>query len=189
MNGYSLALFAHLSFMLLAVVAATLTTFATVRLQRADDVRSALEWSGLIQRAVRAFPIAVVGLLATGVYMTHAHWAWSVPWIDAALVGLIVIVILGNVVEAPRGRALARELTGAGLTPRARRLMRDPVSWAAKMTTHTLVLAVVWLMSAKPGTEGSVVALTVALLGGVALSLPAWRRRESSDTAPVPAAR
>jgi hypothetical protein len=160
-----------------------------MRLRRADDVRTALEWSGLVQRSVRVFPIAVVGLLATGVYMTSTRWACSVPWIDAALVGLTLIVFLGNAVEAPRGRALARELSAAGLTRRARRLMRDPVAWAAKMTTHTLVLAVVWVMTAKPGAEGSVVALAVALVGGVALSLPTWHRCESANRAPAAAAR
>jgi hypothetical protein len=107
--------------------------------------------------------------------MTQARWTWSVPWIDAAVVGLALIMALGGGVEARRGRALRIELESSGLTPASRRLLRDPVSWSAKMTTLTLVAGVLFLMTVKPTGAGCVSVLLVAVVSGVLGAIPMWR--------------
>ena len=172
MNGYPLALFVHLLSLLLAVVASSLATLAALRLRTVATVAEARSWLALVRRVVPGFPIAGVGLLASGAWMTHAEWRWSLAWIDAALVGLALIVALGNGVEATRIRAFEREFASAGLTPRARRLARDPLFWTAKATTLTLVVAVVFVMTVKP-----------AALESAARS--SWRSRPASS-APCP---
>ncbi|MGD8321249.1 MAG: hypothetical protein PVJ02_12355, partial [Gemmatimonadota bacterium] len=150
MNGYAVALFAHLVSLLLASVAASLAMFAALRLRGAESIADAASWLGVIRRVVRLFPLAVLGLMASGWYMTHERWSFSLPWIDAAVVGLVLIVILGTGVEGSRNRALGRELQAHGLSMQARRLLRDPVAWSAKMSTLTVSLAVVFLMTVKP---------------------------------------
>jgi len=180
MTAYALALFLHLLFVLVATAAAALTTFATVRLRRAQTLAEAVQSGTVVGRVVPAFPIAVLGLLATGGYMTHVRWSWSTPWVDAAVVALGLIVILGTGVEGSRGRALRRELQAAGMSTRARRLLRDPVAWTAKMTTLTLVVAAVFLMTVKPTAAVSASALVVAVVAGALVAAPAWR---TSDVA------
>lgn len=175
MNGYALALFVHLLSLLLATVAASLSTFAALRLRKAETVAEADPWLAVVGRVVPAFPIAVVGLLSSGIYMTVNRWGWTIPWIDAALAGLALIVILGNAVEATRGRILRRELETAGMSARARRLLRDPVSWTAKMTTLTVAVAVVFVMSVKPAGAECVAALIIAVIVGAAAAVPLWR--------------
>jgi hypothetical protein len=174
-SGYNVALFFHLIFMLLAGTAAALAMYAALRLRTVESPAEAGTWLRFTGRVVPLFPIAVLGLLATGAYMTHARWSWSLPWIQAAVAGLGLIVALGSGVEAGRGRALRRELETAGLSPRARRLLRDPVAWSARLMTQTLAVAVMFVMTVKPGAVGSASALAAALIAGGLTAVPFWR--------------
>jgi hypothetical protein len=188
MNGYSVALFVHLLSLLLASVAASLSTFAALRLRRVDEAAEAKAWVAFVGRVVPAFPLAVVGLLGSGIYMTHERWGWSIPWVDAALVGLGLIVALGSGVEGARTRALGRELEVAGMSSRARRLLRDPLAWSAKMTTLTVAIAVVFVMTVKPAATECVAVLSVAVAAGVLAATPLWRvpaREVSEATEPA----
>jgi len=187
-NGYSIALFVHLLSLLLACVAATLTTFAALRLRAAGSVGEAMPWIALTGRLVVVFPMASLGLLASGVYMTLERWTWSVPWIDAALAGLGLIMVLGAGVEGSRGRALRSKLESSGMTPAARRLLRDPVAWSAKMTTLTLSAAVVFLMTVKPAATGCASALLVAVLLGVVGAVPMWLPGGARPSGPMESA-
>lgn len=175
MNGYDVALFVHLLSVLLAAVAASLTTFAAVRVRQAASATDATQWLGTSEKAVRAFPVAILGLLLTGTYMTHQRWAWSVPWIDAALVGLGLLVVLGPGVQRIRAVTLKRELASSGMSPRARRLLRDPVAWTAKMVEIMLVIAVVFVMTLKPAPAECVASMVVAIVVGVLTAIPIWR--------------
>jgi hypothetical protein len=173
--AYQIALTLHLLSLLLATASAALSTLGALRLRRAESAADATAWLAFVEKVVRAFPVATVGLLATGAYMTHQRWSWSVPWIDAALVGLGLIIALGTGIERARGQALSRELAASGLSPDARRLLRDPVAWTAKITTLTLVVAVVFVMTMKPAAGGCVAALAVALVAGAIGAVPLWR--------------
>jgi hypothetical protein len=189
MNRYAIALFLHLLSLLLATMAASLSTFAALRLRQAETADDAEHWLSIIGSIVRAFPVAVLGLLGSGSYMVRLSWTWSTPWIDAALVGLTLIVMLGSGIEASRSRVLQRELQSAGLSSRARRLLRDPVVWSAKVTTLTLVVAVVFVMTLKPMVVGSATAIIVAVVVGVLGAVPLWRgsRVTTLETAREPA--
>jgi hypothetical protein len=180
-NGYSIALFVHLISLLLACVAASLSTFAALRLRGVRSVAEATPWLTLVGRVVPAFPVAVAGLLGSGIYMTHERWGWSIPWIDAALVGLGLIVVLGNGVEARHGRVLRNALASSGMSPRARRLLRDPLAWSAKMTTLTVSLAVVFVMTVKPAAVECVAALSIAVVAGLLGAVPMWRTRSEAQ--------
>jgi hypothetical protein len=175
MNAYSIALYVHLLSLMLAVVISSLTTHAALRLRKAQSAGEAQQWGGFIARIVPGFSIATLGLILSGAYMTQSAWSWSRPWLVAALVGFAAIIVLGAGVSGGRGRALKRELQAAGFSPRAQRLLRDPVEWSARMIEHMLGLAVVFLMTAKPAAVGSVAALVVAVVLGAVAAVPLWR--------------
>ena len=183
MSGYPVALSIHLLSLMLATCAASLAWFAACRLRTVKDAGEALQWLGFIRKVVRAFPVATLGLLASGGYMTEARWAWSVPWVIAALVGLAAIMVLGAGVEGRRNAALARELVTNGLTDRARDLLRDPIAWTAKLTTETLLVAIVLMMILKPSAEASAAWLVAALAAGALIAVPFWRVPGGSDAA------
>ncbi len=187
MSGYDIALFLHLLSLLVAVAVAALSTLAALRLRGATATSEARQWVAFIGKVVRVFPIAIVGLLLTGGYMAQSIGGWSNPWIVAAVFGLVLIAALGAGVEGSRGRLLRRELETAGWSDRARQLTRDPVFWSARGMTLTLVVAVVFIMTAKPSAVGCVVTLAIALVAGVLVAMPLWsapKPRAAAEAAP-----
>jgi len=188
LHGYSIALYFHLLFLLLAIATASLVTFASLQLRVAESPPDIGRWGSLIHHVVPAFPVAAIGLFGTGAYMTQHLWSWSTPWIDAAIAGLALIVVLGDGIDASRGRALKKEVMANGLSERARRLRRDPLGWSAKISTITLTLAVVFVMTTKPGAGGSSAALIGAVLVGCAIAVPLWRTGQPERAAAPEAA-
>jgi len=184
MNAYAVALFFHFVSVLIAMAAASAGLLIGLRIRRSGSASEALGWIATMRRIIPAFPVAVVGLLATGGYMTHAHWSWSKPWIDAAVVGLALIIVAGSGVEGGRMRVLQKELESAGVSERARRLLCDPVSWSAKMVTFGLVFAVVFVMTVKPAAVGSVTAIVLGVVAGVLGAVPFWRSAAEAVDAP-----
>lgn len=193
MHPYPVVLFVHLLALLLATGATALTFFAALQLRGASTTGEVARWARAVTAVVPAFPVATLLLLGSGAYLTQVGWRWTTPWIDGGLAGLVLIVVCGSGIEAARGRALEQEVRTAGMTARARALARDPLSWSAKLTTLTLMLAVVFLMVVKPGALGSGLALVVALLLGPLGAVPFWRRaergEEPSQPDPLPRAR
>jgi hypothetical protein len=175
LDAYSIALYVHLLSLLLATVSATLTTYAAVQLRSSLTRPDGLRWAGMIARAVPGFPLATLGLFASGAYMTATEWTWLTSWIDASIVGLALIVVLGSVVEGRRGRALMTELQRSGISARARALARDPAAWTARMTTLALVLAVIFEMTFKPPAVVAALALVVGVAAGVLAAVPLWK--------------
>lgn len=175
MSGYSVALFFHFVSLVAAVAAAALAGYAGFRLRGVESAAAAQSWAALIGRAAPVFPVASAGLLASGAYMTHEAWSWSTPWIVTGLIGLGLIALLGAGVERSRGRAAVRELRAAGLSARARSLLRDPIAWSSKVTTWTLMVAVMFVMTAKPGAGACAASLAGAVVGGVLAAVPVWR--------------
>ena len=175
MHLYSVLLFVHLLALLLATGASVLAFFAALQMRGATAPADVARWARVVKAVVPCFPLATLLLAGTGAYMTQTGWRWTTPWIDAGIAGLALIAVCGSGVEAARGRALEREVWTAGMTERARTLLRDPLAWSAKMTTFTLMLAIVFLMVVKPSALGSGLALVAALLAGPLAAVPFWR--------------
>lgn len=174
MNAYQFTLFLHFIFLTAAVVGAALAGYAALHRRSSETAADALWWGAFVRRVVRIFPLASVGLIVTGGYMTHRAWSWSTPWISAGLAGLIVIMLLGAGVEGARDRTASAELRAAGLSQRARRLLRDPIAWSARVTTWTLVVAVIFVMTVKPSATICIASFAVALVCGVVGAVPFW---------------
>ena len=186
MSGYTIALFTHLVSLLLAVAGASLASFVALRLRAATSADEATHWLVLNAKVVRVFPVASLGLLASGAYMTESLWGWSEPWVIASLTGLGTLVVLGAGIEASRARALKWELQAAGLSGRARRLLRDPVAWSARLATLTLLVAVVFIMTDKPRAGACAIILASALIAGVVAAVPFWLSPSSARQATAP---
>jgi hypothetical protein len=178
-TGFSIALLVHLLSLLLATAAASLATYGALQLRAAGSAAEVMRWLALIDNIVPAFPVATLGLFASGAYLAETSSVWSAPWIIAAIAGLIAIAVLGGGVEASRARILKRELQGHGFSERARRLLRDPIAWSAKLMILTLMLGVTFVMTIKPSAAASAGALLTASGIELLAAIPFWRQPHS----------
>lgn len=178
MDTYHVVLYIHLLSLLVGFSAGVIETVCLFRLRAANTLEAAAPWGQLAGEIEKAFPVAILGLFGSGAYMTSDLWTWNTSWIVVAIVGLVVLSLQGPLVAGRRGHAVKTALIANGpgpLGPDARRMTRDRALWAAGMTNEALVLAVVWVMTEKPGWGGAIAALAIAYVVGLALAVQLTR--------------
>lgn len=174
MDTYRTVLFIHLLALFLGIGTAAILGFALFRLRAAASGAEALPWSSLAGKTERVFPVAVLGLFATGAYMTSDVWTWSTGWIDVAIVALVVIAAQGVLIASRRAKELehALEANGPGaLSPDARKMTCDRALWIVSFANPGIVLGVVWAMTQKPGTAGAIAAVVIGYVVGAVAAL------------------
>jgi hypothetical protein len=170
MTGYNLALFLHLVALLSATAASAIVHYAVHRRASAPTVRETLDWARLIAKASKVFPIAVLTLILTGSYMVRSHWTWRAGWVEAGLIGAIMLLVAGAVLGVRGGAEAQRnvkrvqeaggDLPNDGATDRV-------VSVLGAMNTW-LAVSIVLVMTLKLPFAGSLSLMTAgAFLGGV----------------------
>jgi hypothetical protein len=191
MDTYHVVLYVHFLSLLVGFSAGMIEAVCLVRLRSAQTLADAVPWGQLAGQIEKAFPFAIVGLYASGAYMTNHFWTWGTSWIVLPIVGLAVVSLQGPFVAGRRGKMAKEALIANGLGPlgpEARRLTRDRMSWLAAMTNETLVLAIVWVMTEKPGWGSGIAALAVAYAVGVAVAVLVTRAPAlTAETAAEPA--
>ena len=187
MDTYHVVLYLHLLSLFIGIGAASILLVCLFNLRSAQTLTDAIPWGRVAGKIGRVFPIAIVGLFATGAYMTSDIWTWGTSWIYVSIVGLVVVTFQGAVIGERTGHKLGVALQENGPGPlgdQARRMTRHPGLWVVEFTNVALVLGIVWNMTQKPGTASAVVTLVVAYAVAVAAAL--WSSRARAD-APVAA--
>jgi hypothetical protein len=176
-NTYVVVLFVHVAaataLVAGSVIAAPAVRSAVRRARTAEELRAFLS----IGRPLAMLnPMAALCVLASGVYLTSRAHFWTVPWVQ---VGIAVWVL--NSVTAARivKPAIQRVVAGAadGASPNPGTLL-DSLRWSPRWTYGGDVLAandvaVLYLMTAKPGMAGSLLALLV--VNAAVFGLRTWR--------------
>jgi len=100
-----------------------------------------------------------------------------------SLVALVLIGALGGAITGRRLRRIrAIQLEGAGPVPIGlRTLVHDPLLIASLRIRLALALGIVYLMAGKPLLAPSLVVLAVAIIAGVVVSAPAFRRPRTQE--------
>ena len=191
MSAYTVVLFIHLLALLVGIGAGTVLVVCLVRLRAAESVDAAAPWGMLSEKAVRAFPVAILGLFATGAYMTSDVWSWSTGWIAVAIGGLVLLALQGPLLGGRTAKKLEHALRENGpgpLGPHARRMARHPGLWISELSNLGVVFGVIWNMTTKPGIGGAVAAVAIgyavgALLGLRASKIPAVEAEKAEAAA------
>ncbi|HKA11746.1 MAG TPA: hypothetical protein VKI99_14905 [Candidatus Dormibacteraeota bacterium] len=175
MTLYSAALFVHIVGALLLFTAVTLEGIGLRQMRRASTPEHVREAAGIAGLARMVGPASLVGIAVPGLYMTVTSWGW-VPWILVGLASWLLVGVSGamngiRLASIGRVAASSDELLPAELGTR----IGDPVLvtfWLMRVAT---VLAVVLLMTVKPGIVGALLVVVVGAAIGLAASLPTWR--------------
>ena len=174
MDGYSVVLFLHLLSLFVGIGAGVVLIVCLFQLRAAQTVEEAAPWGRVGGKTDRAFPIAIIGLFATGAYMTSQRWTWSTTWIDVGIAALVFLVLVGPLVGGRTAKTLERALHANGPGPlgaEARRMTLHPGLWVTEFGNFGLVIGIVWNMTQKPGTAEAIIAVVIPYVIGVALAL------------------
>ena len=181
MNTYHYVLYVHLLSLLLGIGAGSVLLTCLFQLRASRTVEQAVPWGIVSGKVARLFPVAILGLFATGAYMTHEFWTWSTPWIVVGIAGLVLLGVQGGGIAEHTAKKLQAAMMANGPGPlgaEARRMTLHPGLWVVELTNLCVVLGIVWNMTEKPGWGGSIGAVVVAYAVGVVIALLASRAPE-----------
>jgi prolipoprotein diacylglyceryltransferase len=170
MDTYRTALFLHIISLGIGFGAASVLAVCLFQLRAAKTLAEAVPWGTVAGVIEKAFPVAILGLFATGAYMTQHFWTWDTGWIDVSIVAFAVVALQGPLVGGRAGHKLKEALQANGpgqLGPEALRLARHPTLWIPEFANIGLVFGIVWDMTQKPGTGEAIAAVVVGYALGV----------------------
>jgi hypothetical protein len=174
LDTYHVVLYIHLLALFVGVGAAGVLLVCLFQLRSAQTVSDAAPWGSVAGKTGRFFPIAILGLFGSGAYMTTDVWTWNTGWIDVGIAGLVILALQGPLIGERAGKKLEQALHANGPGPlgeTARRMTRHRGLWITEFSAIGIVLGVVWNMTEKPGTAGSVAAVVVGYAVGAVLAL------------------
>lgn len=179
MTLYSLALFIHVTADIGIFIGLGLQLFCLAALRRSNTVDQASAYVHLIHVSDPLSIASALLTIAAGLYMALTVWDWRTGWILAALGSIIFLLppLIAGVIE-PRMRAIAALMKAAVPGPLPAPLkarIHDPLLGTALQTAAAIVLGIVFLMTTKPALVGSVTAMAVFVVLGLASGLPLWR--------------
>ena len=178
MDTYRVVLFLHLVALAVLVGAIALAGVSYLRLRAARSLEEATPWATLADQSAVLFPMAILGLFASGTYLTSDRWSWSTRWIDVSIAALVLVALQGPLIAGRSTAQLARAVRAhppGPLDEHVRRLARTPALWAVVCGNPAIVLAIVWNMTVKPGAAGALGAVVVGYGVGVVAALLARR--------------
>ena len=177
MNTYHYVLYVHLLALFVGIGAGSVLLACLLQLRAARTVEQAGPWGMMAGKMGKLFPIAIIGLFASGAYMTSTSvspWSWSTRWIDVGIAALIVLTVQGAGIAERTGHKLGAALQANGpgpLGPEARRMTLHPGLWVVEFSNLGIVFGVVWNMTLKPGLGESIAAVLIGYAVGAGLAL------------------
>jgi len=174
MTLYSIALFLHIVGALLLFTAVTLEGIGLRQMRRASTPEQVREAAAIAGLARTVGPASLVGIAVPGLYMTATSWGW-VPWILIGLASWLLVGVSGAVNGirlASIGRAPA---PGPPLPAELAVRIADPMLVTLWLMRAATLLAVVFLMTVKPGIVGALLVVVAGATVGLVASLPVWR--------------
>ena len=185
MNNYSIALFLHIVGSLGFFVALGLEWTGLSQIRRAmtlDQVRTGM---GILKNVRRVGFVSMLTAVITGIYMMAMYWGGE-AWIIVTVGSLVLVIALSQALTGPRMAAVGRALAmGKGsMSPTFHSLADHPLLWISLRTRVAIALGIVFLKTVKPDLGGSLLAIGVAIVLGLASALP-MPRRERAQTGPA----
>lgn len=143
------------------------------RARSVEEVRSLL---GLQELTGLMSGISLLFTVIAGLYMAATVWGWQTGWIDVALGSLVLLLAMGVLMGRRRHTValLVKEMPDGPLPNALAQRIYDPWMAMGIYMLVTLVLGLVFLMTAKPALGGSLLVMGVAVILGLGVSLPGW---------------
>jgi hypothetical protein len=170
MKTDSLILFLHVVSAFGILVSFGLEWMNLDRLQRsctAEETRASMKGFGVLPWI--AGPSYLI-VLISGIYLWQSSWRGS-AWTVIALISLILIAMIGAALTGPRLMTMSKLFSGEKVRdPVVQQFGTMRVLWVSLQVRILMVLEITFLMTVKPGVSGSLIALAIAILLGLAVN-------------------
>lgn len=144
------------------------------QLRRAETPQQVREAMTLRRAVVPLGPVSMLAIIVTGIWMMAVAWGPR-PWVATALIALIAIIVVNIPLERRAERLLAAASSAEGSRlAEAHGAALDAVA-AALHSRVPVSIAIVGLMTVKPGLVGSLATMSLGVAGFLALRLAARR--------------
>jgi hypothetical protein len=176
-NTYHYVLYVHLMSLFVGIGAGSVLLVCLFQLRAARTLEQAGPWGMVAGKVGKYFPVAILGLFGTGLYMTTETsfpWSMSTGWVGVGIAALVVLFVQGAGIAERTGHKLGAALQANGpgpLGPEARRMALHPGLWVVEFSNLGIVFGVVWNMTEKPGLGGSIAAVLIGYAVGAVLAL------------------
>jgi hypothetical protein len=168
MTMRSIALFAHLVGMLALFAGLVIEWLCVERLRAPDEPGPPMFTVRVLERLPRVTGIAVALILLSGIPLAARIGVFRAAFVGVSFVGMVLIAGLGAVALRPLLRAVKeRRRTGADPVTELRQLASRPFRRASLWIRVCILLAIVYLMVAKPDLFECTVVFAIALLVAV----------------------
>ena len=177
--NYSVASFLHVISALGFFVTLGLEWTSLRHLRRATTSGQVLEWMRLPAEMGQLGMISMLTLLATGFYMMAIAWG-AVGWIIVALGAIVLMILLSMILTRQRMAVIGKtaSIERGPVSPALSHLLHDSVLTVSLQTRVAMAVGIVFLMTVKPGLDGSLLTIVVAIILGLASTLPMTRRAQ-----------
>lgn len=189
---YHIALFAHITGVLIYFVGVGVEIMVLRGLRRARTVEQVRMWLQTTQGTRKLFRLSTVLILVAGIYMTISVWGIWTPWINVAFVVLIIFNALGPLVNGRRYKAIghaigafARAAAGDEITADLEGRIHDPVLRTSVHVMAAASLGIVFLMTVKPDLFGSLATMAATVVVGWLSALTHGERQRARMAVPA----
>jgi hypothetical protein len=178
MDLYPLLVFLHVVGGMGFVAAVVIEVLVVTRLGRAATLDQAQTLLGLMRVQGRVVPAAMSTVLITGIWMMIVRWG-PVAWATVAFAGLIILIATGVTLTRRAMTNVGTSLAGAShdLPERFQAAVTSKALTVSLASRGLITLAIVALMTLKPGVVGSLTILAAALVIGFGTAMLPGRQK------------
>jgi len=186
MDAYSVVLFVHIVVVLGIFVALGLEWTGLRQIRAALVPEQVRTWMGILNSTRRMGFASMGTTVITGIYMMLTDTG-LVPWLYVSIWALVLVILLSVVLTAPRMMAVGQAMAmGKGtLSSTFYSLANHPLLRVSIQTRIALALGIVFLKITKPELVGSLLAIGIAILLGLASTLQLTRGEQAVKGHPI----
>lgn len=184
MSLYTTILFLHIASAIGFFIGNGLEWAVSTLLRKASSVEQVRAWLRVYRVSPPLSGASLVVLILSGGYLASVINAMKQGWMSASLVAIVIGFSLGFAINLPRIRAIRDSVASVeGPLPGSVRTKLQNAALATSVRTRTmLAIGIVYLMTTKPPLGTSFLALGVAAVIGLLLSIRTWSRSSNSET-------
>lgn len=171
---YNIMLFLHIMGTVIMFIAVGLTITGMIGMLYSKKTETLRIWASLAVNVDGLLPFSVILILLPALYLVITAWGWHVAWINLSLGALIVMLFMGPSINLRRLKRILRVANAeTAITPSTNLIntVQDRLLWISAITMTALTVAIVFLMTVKPGFTESLVTFTIAIVLGYITSI------------------